>query len=338
MTLNNLNVKLDLIKTTESALANNSTPVNGRIYFTTDSKNLYADLDGTRHCFNSIWYKSSLAELLKLPKVNEVLYWETTNNNAYRYVGNTLTQVIKGDIVSALSLQKADSIASITSPDSLHVYAVPSNDTLSSNTFDLYVYLDGQFVKATATKSEIENIADTKVTNALTDLETELAAIRDAVHAGTIDESEYYDNIEAFYTNVYPKNQTYNKTEIDTAINTVKNNATTANERTVPCVSGAKTSTSASVQLENKYSIYRYDMSLGTAITINKSALALSDGDVISFELFITGINSANKPVFNPVPVWVDGVEPTYYNNTIIGFRTFDAGETWLAYYQGGWN
>lgn len=338
MTLSNLNIGLDLIKTTESALMNYSTIADGTLYFTTDTKNIYADLGGARHCFSSIWFRNSLSELMTLPKIASVLYWDTSEDIGYRYINNTLTKVISSRSVGSLSLQKVASIESVTEPSEDIVYAVATNDPYGENAYDLYVHIDGVWVQVTPGKSDIEVIATEKIDETLDAVEIELAAIRDSLKADTLDSSEYYDNIEDFYKNVYTKQQTYTSEEVDDLIVTNVGDLQVKISTTQPCVSKMSTSKAGVIKLENNVSMYTHDIASGNVISIDTSELMALSGDMISFELLLVGAD-ATTPSYNfNLVAWVDEVEPTYYNHTVVGFRSFDNGTSWVGYYGGGWN
>ena len=334
MTLRELGVQTNFIKTTESALDSNPTINNGNLYFTTDTRKLFVDLGDTRHCFNSIWYGANFSALQSMPKVAEVLYCAKDSGTIYKYFGNTLTEFITAATAYSLSIQTINSLSEVTAPDSKHIYALYSPSAIDavdgSQGYELYTYLGSKFIRVNPTKTTIGDIAEEKIGNTLDSLETELSIIRDSLRADTLDESGYYSNIENFYRNVYTKNQTYTRDEINAKI--------TAASRDRHVVSSSISSTSGSIVLENQSFYYRYNMTLGTIVTIDSSHLVINNGDVIEFELFIVGANATRKPTFNPVPTWVDGIQPTYYNNTIIGFKSYDRGINWIAYYQGGWN
>lgn len=334
MTLRELGVQTNFIKTTESALTANPTINNGNLYFTTDSRKLYVDLGDVRHCFNSIWYGANFSAISSMPKVAEVLYCAKDTGIIYKYVGNTLTELITPSTASSLSIQVVNSLNNVTAPDSKHIYAVYSATAIDavdgSQGYELYTYLGGKFIRVNPSKTTIGDIAGERIDATLDSLETELAAVRDSLRADTLDESGYYANIENFYRNVYTKNQTYTRDEVNAKI------AATNKDKKI--VASSINSTSGSVVLENQTYYYRYSMTLGTNVSIDHTHLVTSDGDVIEFELLIVGANATRKPTFNPTPTWVDGIQPTYYNNTIIGFKSYDRGSNWIAYYQGGWN
>lgn len=334
MTLRDLGAQTNFIKTTESVLDANPTINNGNLYFTTDTRKLFVDLGDTRHCFNSIWYGADFSALQSMPKVAEVLYCAKDTGNIYRYVGNTLIEFITAATAFSLSIQTINSLSEVTAPDSKHIYALYSPSAIDavdgSQGYELYTYLGGKFIRVNPTKTAIGDIAEEKIGNTLDSLETELSIIRDSLRADTLDESGYYTNIENFYKNVYTKNQTYSRDEVNAKI--------TAVSRDKHAVSSSISSTSGSIVLENQSFYYKYDMTLGSNVTIDSSHLVTNNGDVIEFELLVVGANATKKPIFNPTPIWVDGIQPTYYNNTIIGFKSYDRGINWIAYYQGGWN
>ena len=334
MTLRDLGAQTNFIKTTESILDANPTINNGNLYFTTDTRKLFVDLGDIRHCFNSIWYGANFSALRSMPKVAEVLYCAKDTGTIYRYVGNTLTEFITAETASSLSIQTINSLSEVMAPDSKHIYALYSPTAIDavdgSQGYELYTYLGGKFIRVNPSKTAIGDIAEEKIGNTLDSLETELATIRDSLRADTLDESGYYTNIENFYKNVYTKNQTYTKDEVDTKI--------TATSRDKHVVSSSISSTSGSIVLENQSFYYKYSMTLGTNVNIDSSHLVTNNGDVIEFELLVVEASATRKPIFNPAPTWVDGIQPTYYNNTIIGFKSYDRGINWIAYYQGGWD
>lgn len=333
----NLGIKLELVKTTEAALKNHSAVTEGSLYFTTDQNNLYGDFNGTRHCFNSIWFGTSLEELLKLPKMAEVLYWDTSVNTCYRYVNNTLTKVLTADNVESLAIEQVAKISDITKPSANKIYAVPSTDTFASNAYDLFAFINGAFVQVTPAKTNIEEIASTKVEESLLSLESELAAIRDDLKAGIIDDpSAYFARIEEFYTDTYRKAETLAKSDINKLVEDTEAGLAHKINTTQSLFSQKKVCESGEILLDPAVSLYEYDLAKGKVVSFNKTNLVGYEG-VITLEILFHNAKQ-NKPTINPLPTWVDGEEPAYYNNTIIGFRSFDNGNNWIAYYQGGWD
>lgn len=339
MTIQNMDVKLDLVKTTESDLANYSKIADGTIYFAVDSKNLYADLDGKRHCFNSIWFKDSFAELAALPKIAEVLYWDISTNNVYRYIDGTLTKVSSSKAATAMSLERADSLESIVDPSENSVYAIPATDNFDGDEYDLYVSFNGDWIQITTDRTAIEKVANQRIKDTLVDLEVELAIIRDSLKAGELDESQFYNEVASFYRDVYTKSQVYTMEEVDVKLDKVVLDTTNKDNRTQPCVTGTIHSVDGMIKLQNDISTYTHTTLETDTISINTRGLKLNEtGDVIYFEILLFGGNMV-PPVYNfNIVTWVDGEPDKYYNNTIVGFRSVDNGKTWVGYYCGGWN
>ena len=110
MAFKSLGIQVDYVKTTDSVLSADKEIREGSFYFTTDSKKMYADLGGKRHCFSSICFGDSYSKLLEFEKSEDVIYWDKSTNFAYKYVNGVLTKVVSGDSSDAVSIIVKDTV------------------------------------------------------------------------------------------------------------------------------------------------------------------------------------------------------------------------------------
>lgn len=148
----------------------------------------------------------------------------------------------------ALTLQLADSLASIEKPSTEVIYLIPAADSKDSNVKDEYIYVNGQFEKigstavslaGYATEAFVTGITDTKAdkstTYTKTEVDTALGNKADKSTTYTKDEVNTELGKKANSADVYTKTAadaqfaeaatTYTKTEVDTELGKKANSA-----------------------------------------------------------------------------------------------------------------
>ena len=358
MSFINTGVKLDFI-VCDTARLNNRDVTNGNFYITKDDREIYVDWDGTRTLMNSIVFADTYEDLCNLAVKNEnKIYWERENNCGYVYMDGAMVKVVtpSSEIEESLSeafqivwVSSYDDLTALSNPSDHAIYCVPftpSDGSTQEIEYQQYLYNSSSksFERIALNYDEVTDIAYDAVEESMTALETDIAAIKDALIADTLeDPSEYYEAISSFYQNVYTKDETYTDDEIDSLLLANANESTALVNSTLEDIKVSSYPYIKSVDaggtgivIEEDRAFYTQDTTIRNVVDFTVNA-ELDENIVISIEVLLSGCLTT-APTYNATITWVDNIIPTYDNdNVLLGFKSFDQGTTWIGFYQGSW-
>lgn len=182
----------------------------GALYYTTDTQSLYLDsADSKRLLFDSVICVADNTELEGLKDAytpsTEKLYYVKADKTLHIYNGTSFVSISApvDDIMN--SVAEKYGVAFVNSLPAKGVanklYIVPATDALDGVTKDVYAYNGTAFVKLTVSKAAVQLVADATMINALSDIDTKLAAIKlDFTNAtGSTTVSSVEETLSSYY-------------------------------------------------------------------------------------------------------------------------------------------
>lgn len=321
----------------------------GLVTFTTDSNQIYVDMEGKRYCYDSIIMVATEREMMGLTTFAEgkLYFAEDTKclymneNNKWNKVFET-TEGIISSLPTYLSLSFVDVLPAQGSEKNIYLMDSSEYEGVEKQLW-LYNETAGSYFRIVPTEAEIITIIDNQFKILEEDLQVRYITLKAALGGQTSEEPDIAQTLAELLENYPLKSTVYTKEETNQQISaaTTSINSTIANVQAdyqkSKYITGEFTERNGAITLSNNIKVYK--ASSTAIISFDITSLPSFSNRYIEFELIITGCKNVT-PVINENVKWLENIAPDYttFDNVLITFKSIDNGNTWLGLYNGGWN
>lgn len=321
----------------------------GLVSFTTDSNQIYVDMEGKRFCYDSIIMVATERELMELTTFasGKLYFAEDTKclymneNNKWSKVFETTEGIIES-LPAHLSLSFVDVLP--TTGSEKNIYLIDNSDYAGvEKQVWLWNPTASKFFRVVPTRDEIVTIIDKEIQYLQEELQVQYETLKAALGGQEPEDPGIAEALAELLENYPLKSTVYTKDETDAklaetqdAVNDTISNLQDSLKKD-KYVAGEFADVSGEITLVDNISTYKVPST--AIISFNISNVTTYEKTAMAFDLIITGCNTVD-PVINENIKWLENVAPTYgeYANVLMTFKSIDKGATWLGIYQGGWN
>lgn len=322
----------------------------GLVSFTTDTNQIYVDMEGQRFCYDSIIMVATEREMMELETFAQgKLYFAEDTRCLYMNEDGVWVKVFEttegiiGSLPTYLSVSYVDVLPATGSAK--EIYLLDYNDYGSGVPKQVWLYNEtaGSFFRVIPTKEEFIVVIDEQLQTLEQELNVLAITLKAALGGETSEDPDISEVLAELLSNYPLKDTVYTKTEtdakIDSAVDTMNNTIANVQEdyKKSKFSTGEYTKVSGDITLSDNFSTYIAPST--NIITFNTMNLTQYTNTEIKFTLIITGCNTVS-PVVNANIKWLENVAPNYndFDNVMMELRSYNNGVTWLGIYQGGWN